>query len=157
MFAASPACEGVETRIEVPPGTGVLADPRQLRQLLWNLVLNAAQAMPEGGRLEVVARPRSGAPQGLLAADRNEGVDGRTEKESPEVEISVSDTGVGIEADVLERIFDPFFTTKRGGSGLGLATVHRVVEANGGSVRAESRVGQGTCFHIRLPVAEVTA
>jgi two-component system sensor histidine kinase PilS (NtrC family) len=156
MFATSPAGEGVEARIAIPAGTGVLADPRQLRQLLWNLVLNAAQAMPEGGLLEVVARPRIGKPQGLLATDRNEAVDGWTEKESPEVEISVSDTGVGIEADVLERIFDPFFTTKRGGSGLGLATVHRVAEGNGGSVRAESRVGQGTCFHIRLPAAEVT-
>ncbi len=157
MFAASPAAEGVETRIEVPPRLGVLADSRQLRQLLWNLVINAAQAMPEGGRLEIAARRGGGAPQEGIAGDRNEGAGNRTEKESAEVEISVSDTGVGIEPEALERIFDPFFTTKRGGSGLGLATVHRVVEANGGSVRAESRLGHGTCFRIRLPEAEVTA
>ncbi len=151
MFEASPASEGVETRVAVPPGTGVRVDPRQLRQLLWNLVLNAAQAMPEGGRLEIAARGLDEPPQGAPSADRN-----GAEKEPVGVEISISDTGVGIPPDVLERIFDPFFTTKRGGTGLGLATVHRVVEGNGGSVRAESRVGEGTCFRIRLPAAEVT-
>ena len=66
------------------------------------------------------------------------------------VEVSVSDTGGGIAPDVLERIFDPFFTTKRGGTGLGLPTVHRVVESNGGSLRVDSRVGEGTSFVLRL-------
>lgn len=155
MFTASPAGAGVETRIQVPRELGVHADPRQLRQLLWNLVLNAAQAMPGGGRLEIAARRVPEAPsQGGSAADRN---GNGAEKESGEVEISVSDTGVGIPPEALERIFDPFFTTKRNGSGLGLATVHRVVDGHGGTLRAESRMGEGTCFRIRLPAAEASA
>ena len=66
------------------------------------------------------------------------------------MEIAVSDTGAGIPPDVLDRIFDPFFTTKRGGTGLGLATVHRVVEGNEGELRVESRVGEGTTFRVWL-------
>ena len=70
------------------------------------------------------------------------------------MEISVRDQGVGIPPETLDRIFDPFFTTKPQGSGLGLATVHRIVEEHGGSLRLESSVGTGTVVHIRLPRAE---
>jgi signal transduction histidine kinase len=70
------------------------------------------------------------------------------------VEISVSDTGVGIAPEALDHIFDPFFTTKRAGSGLGLATVHRIVEANGGRVSVESTPHAGTTFRVWLPSAE---
>ncbi len=70
------------------------------------------------------------------------------------MEISVEDEGVGIEAEVLNHIFDPFFTTKSEGSGLGLPTVHRIVEGHGGVVRVESRVGLGTVFRIRMPGVE---
>lgn len=140
--------DGVEVESEVSADAIALADPTQLRQVLWNLVLNAAQAMPEGGRLGLDAalvRP----PQEAAPAGRN------SFEEAPvQVEITVSDTGVGIRADVLERVFDPFFTTKRTGSGLGLPTVHRIVEDHGGSVRIESEVGQGTSVHIRLPAAK---
>jgi signal transduction histidine kinase len=66
----------------------------------------------------------------------------------------VADTGVGIPPEVMERIFDPFFTTKADGSGLGLATVHRIVEANGGSLCVESHVGEGTVLRVRLPRPE---
>jgi signal transduction histidine kinase len=69
------------------------------------------------------------------------------------VEVCVADTGVGIPPEVRDRIFDPFFTTKEGGTGLGLATVHRIVEANRGSLRMESAVGVGTTFRILLPRA----
>jgi signal transduction histidine kinase len=103
--------------------------------------------MPDGGRLEI--RAQRAAAQ-AASGDRRNG-----DAEGPQwVEIQVADTGTGIAEDVLERIFDPFFTTKKEGSGLGLATVHRIVEGNGGHVRVESAVGSGTRFCVLLPAAE---
>jgi signal transduction histidine kinase len=67
------------------------------------------------------------------------------------IELGVHDGGPGIPAETLDRIFDPFFTTKPGGTGLGLATVHRIVEEHGGSIRVQSAAGKGTSFHVRLP------
>ena len=72
------------------------------------------------------------------------------------MEIAVADDGVGISPEQVERIFDPFFTTKPGGSGLGLATVHRIVEDHGGVVRMESTMGEGTTARVRLPRAEAS-
>ena len=122
----------------------VLADPGQLRQLLWNLCANAVQAMPQGGCLRIAAE--RAAPQAVARGGRNapEG------EESAWVEIRVADTGVGIPPESLERIFDPFFTTKPEGTGLGLATVHRIVEGHGGTLRVESSPGAGTTFSIAL-------
>ncbi len=148
MFAAAEPA-GIELETAVPNGLCAHADPRQLRQLLWNLVLNAAQAMPDGGALQVAA---AAAPQEAAPADRN----GEVEK-GAWVEITVADAGVGIPAEDLERIFDPFFTTRRGGTGLGLAHVHRVVEAGGGVLDVESEVGKGTRIHVRLPVHDPRA
>jgi two-component system sensor histidine kinase AtoS len=73
------------------------------------------------------------------------------------VEIVVSDAGTGIAPDLLDRVFEPFFTTKPRGSGLGLALVHRIVEANGGALSLESELGRGTRFRLRFPEAERTA
>lgn len=144
----------VELSVEAPERLRVLADDRQIRQLLWNLFLNGVQAMPEGGRLEIgaVAPPA----QDAQLTGRSYGAEGRAERAEGTrfAEIRVTDTGTGISEAVLERIFDPFFTTKEGGSGLGLATVHRIVEGNGGHVSVESVVGRGTCFRVLLPVAE---
>jgi len=137
----------VELLIDAPPALRVIADDRQLRQLLWNLFLNAVQAMPDGGRLEI--RAQRAAAQGAALERRNGNAEG-----PPWVEIRVADTGTGIAEDVLERIFDPFFTTKKEGSGLGLATVHRIVEGNGGHVKVESAVGRGTRFCVLLPAAD---
>jgi signal transduction histidine kinase len=111
--------------------------PAQIQQVLLNLVINARQAMLDGGMLRV----RVGEdPSGRLA------------------ELSVSDTGVGIAPANLRRIFDPFFTTKtgpddtgQGGTGLGLSVCREIVESHHGRLRAESRVGQGTTFTLRLP------
>jgi len=139
----------VQLVVDAKPELRVLADDRQLRQLLWNLFLNAVQAMPDGGRLEI--RAQRAEAQAASGERRNGNAEG------PHwVEIQVADTGTGIPEDVLERIFDPFFTTKKEGSGLGLATVHRIVEGNGGHVRVESAVGRGTRFCVRLPAAERT-
>jgi len=133
----------------------VQADPAQLRQALWNLVINACQAMPEGGRLGVGVR----AVQESLAQGGGTAYRITVAEEKPAVaEIAVMDQGAGIADDVLEHVFDPFFTTKRDGSGLGLAVVHRVVAEHGGCVRLErGRAPWSTVVRILLPGAERSA
>ncbi len=113
------------------------ADPQRLRQAVWNLCLNAVQAMPDGGELRVGARPL-----------RERG--GR-------LQISITDTGQGIADGDLPHIFEPFFSTKPEGSGIGLALVYRVVEEHGGSIEVRSRVGEGTTFILTLPAPESAA
>jgi two-component system sensor histidine kinase PilS (NtrC family) len=113
----------------------VKADPNQLRQVIWNLVLNAVQALPGGGRLTV--RIRSIAPTQAEGGGR--------------AEMEVSDSGQGIRPEDLQRIFEPFFTTKSGGSGLGLAIVHRIVEEHGGRVDVHSERTKGTRVIVTLP------
>lgn len=113
----------------------LLGDPGQLEQVFLNLCLNAAQAMPEGGTLEVGA-----APQGEGA-----------------VLVTVRDTGVGIAPADLERAFEPFFTTREGGSGLGLPITRQIVMAHGGELWLESEPGRGTTAHVRLPRAKGAA
>jgi two-component system sensor histidine kinase PilS (NtrC family) len=146
MFEAARP-EAVRLEVDVPADLSVSADAAQLRQVLWNLVLNACQAMPSGGRLRISARPAAEPePQGGSREGRRE-----VAEKSCGVEISVADEGIGIAPEVMERIFDPFFTTRREGSGLGLATVHRIVEEHGGSIRVESAPGKGTSVRVRLP------
>jgi two-component system sensor histidine kinase PilS (NtrC family) len=141
--------ENVSLTLVVPGELRVLAEEGPLRQVLWNLFLNAVQAMPDGGELRVAAAE---VPAQAPAAGGRRSPD----EGARWVEIEVADTGTGIPEDVLDRIFDPFFTTKKDGTGLGLATVHRVVEASGGHLSVESAVGRGTTFRIRLPEAGVS-
>ena len=150
--AARPAQVAIER--DVDPRLAVQADPGKLRQLLWNLVINACQAMPEGGRLRVCAAARREPPaQGSAGAGRME-----AEAKPAGAEIAVMDQGVGIAEEALEHVFDPFFTTKPDGSGLGLAIVHRVVSEHGGSVLIErSRAPWSTVVRVWLPAAEVSA
>ncbi len=109
----------------------VHADPDQMSQVLLNLVLNAIQAMPEGGRLSLALEP-----------------------EGPGMKLSVADTGSGMPAETLNKIFDPFFTTKDvgAGTGLGLTVVHGIVEDHGGAIHVYSVPGRGTTFTIHLPI-----
>jgi two-component system sensor histidine kinase PilS (NtrC family) len=123
----------VALRMETPSGIAVRANPDQLRQVLWNLLRNAAEAEPVDAGVRVSAEPV--------------GVDGER------VEICVEDRGSGIPADELERVFEPFYTTKPKGTGLGLATVHRIIEAHGGSLAIDSVPGRGTRVRFRLPAA----
>jgi two-component system sensor histidine kinase PilS (NtrC family) len=141
--------EGVEIEVDVATRRTALADPTQVRQVLWNLLLNAVQAMPEGGRIRISVGEVGGQPQEGVSEGRNEAKGG-----GAFVEVAVADTGIGMAPEVLERIFDPFFTTRPDGSGLGLATVHRIVEANGGNLRVESSVGEGTVLRVRFPRRE---
>ena len=100
--------------------------------------------MPDGGVLRIDSR--------LKTQDHSLGSGGLGLK-SDSVEITISDTGVGIPADVIEKIFDPFFTTKDSGTGLGLAVVHRIIEGHKGKIEVNSKEGEGTSFKITLPKA----
>jgi two-component system sensor histidine kinase PilS (NtrC family) len=148
MFDAAQS-DGIEIDLAVEDGLTVFVDSGQLRQLLWNLVLNAAEAMPGGGQLRVSARAladrdsQEGPPRGRRGPEEEEGKDRW-------LEIAIADDGSGISHDKLDRIFDPFFTTKQNGSGLGLATVHRIVENHGGTIRLESELGVGTTVRVRM-------
>ena len=137
----------VRPEITIARSLEVRADVAQLSQVLWNLFLNAAQAMLDGGTLRISASALSQCdPQEPGPKHRRD-----AEDKAPWVEICVADEGVGIAAEILVQIFDPFFTTRSEGSGLGLPTVHRIVEGHGGVVRAESRVGRGTKIRLRMP------
>jgi two-component system cell cycle sensor histidine kinase/response regulator CckA len=134
------------------PGRMVLIDPSQLDRVVMNLAMNARQAMPQGGRLRL-----STGRLVLLSA-----LPGVPDTVPPGrwTVLEVTDTGGGIAPEVLPRIFEPFFTTRpdRGGTGLGLATVHGIVRQSGGFMVVDSQPGQGTCFRILLPrVEEPTA
>ncbi len=128
-----------------------LGDERQLRQVVWNLCLNAVQAMSKGGCLRVtVSSGGREAAQDVRSNVRNE-ERGAVWGEAGWVELAVSDTGEGIPDELQAEVFEPFFTTKEEGTGLGLATVHSIVERHGGELLLESRLGLGTTFRVRLP------
>jgi signal transduction histidine kinase len=112
---------------EVPPA---LFDESQIRQAIFNMMRNAREAMPDGGRIDVAVR-----------------ADGMS------VVVSIEDRGAGIPDDVRTRIFDAFFSTKGEGTGLGLAITRQIVEAHGGSIACDAREGGGTSFRILLPIA----
>ncbi len=141
---------GVTVSVAAPASLRVQADATQLRQVLWNLVRNAVQAVGEHGVIRLSAARASGAlAQGDDAALRSGAASGRDA-----VEIAVADDGPGIEPEALERIFDPFFTTKPSGTGLGLATVHRIVTAHAGAIEVQSGKGAGARFRVLLPATE---
>jgi signal transduction histidine kinase len=115
-------------------------DPAELRQVLINLVLNAMQAMPEGGPISIKAS--------VFSARDELGVTARTK-----ILIEVADKGVGIPPNLAEKVFEPFFTTKPGGTGLGLTICSNIVRRHGGEIWIEEGVGQGTVVKVTLPAA----
>ena len=128
--------QGGHERIELDeqfaaPLPPISIDPDQVKEALVNLLINAREAMPEGGRLSVITRAAPGS----------------------QVEIEVADTGGGIAKTHLERIFEPFFTTKEYGTGLGLTNVKRLIEDNGGVLTVQSEEGKGSRFVLRFPTA----
>ena len=120
----------------------------ELQQVLLNLVLNARDAMPSGGRLTIAAR--------VIALSVSEASGQQLAASGDYVEMLVADTGTGMSDATLARVFEPFFTTKPAGrgTGLGLAIAHSVVCRHGGSIQVESRRGRGTTFKILLPAAQ---
>jgi CheY-like chemotaxis protein len=144
--------EHIRLVTQLDPSLGrVRADPGQFEQVIVNLVVNARDAMPEGGSLTIrtqnvevgaaASREHPGAPPGRWVA------------------VSVSDTGVGIDPDTQKRIFEPFFTTKEmpQGTGLGLATVYGIVNQSGGHVFVRSEPGRGASFTVYLPRVDAAA
>ncbi len=125
--------EGIELKTILSPDLpSITADPGQINQVLVNLIVNAIQAMPNGGILTV-----------------------RTEEINGYAVINVEDTGIGMSNEVLEQIFLPFFTTKdiNEGTGIGLAVVHGIITSHGGMIDVISKENVGTCFQIKLPVS----
>ena len=118
----------LKTARDFPAGIHWAVDAQQFRQILWNLCLNALEAMPDGGELRVAAE---------VVGDR--------------LEVSITDNGEGIGANDLSHVFEPFFSTKPEGTGLGLALVHRVVQEHGGEIDVRSSPGLGTTFTLTLP------
>lgn len=132
LLECHPLSAKVKIGREYGPELTVLVDANQLRQAVWNLALNAVQAMPEGGELTVGARALNGTGSRLF--------------------VWVADTGHGIGSADLPHIFEPFYSTKPDGTGLGLAVVHRVVQDHGGEVEVKSVPGAGSTFTLRLPM-----
>ncbi|TLY38189.1 MAG: PAS domain S-box protein [Nitrospirae bacterium] len=122
---------------DLEQGISTVMDPDQMRQVFWNLGQNACQAMPKGGILTLSTRR---VPQIV--------------GEGESVEIVFSDTGDGVAEDILDKIFYPFFTTKPGGTGLGLAVVHRIMDEHRGTVSVDSVAGRGTSVCLALAVIE---
>jgi two-component system NtrC family sensor kinase len=109
----------------------VEVDPDKMKQVFWNLMINAAEAMPDGGMLTVASR--------LSETKRC-------------LEISFTDTGTGIPDEHIPKLFDPFFTTKKRGTGLGLAVIYGIANQHGGAIEVKSQLGRGSVFTVNLPL-----
>src|SRR5262249_15982284 len=128
----------------------VKIDRELFKQALLNLLLNAQQAMPGGGQVTIQAKPI--AECGLRFTDSN-AEKGQSAIRNPQsaIELCVIDTGKGMRPEVVAKVFKPVFSTRPGGTGLGLATTRKIIEAHGGTIQVESAEGRGTKFTLRLP------
>ncbi len=118
-------------------------DKGQISQVIQNIIINASNAMPNGGQIEISGKNISSTEiDTSLAAETQH-----------YVKLDIKDTGVGIPANMLDKIFDPYFTTKQKGSGLGLAITHSIIDKHGGSISVQSTHGVGSCFSIYLPAS----
>jgi signal transduction histidine kinase len=142
LMAPNLEARSVALTVEARPGLAIQADSGHLKQVLVNLVRNAAEAIEGGGA--VTLRARGG--RALLHGDSTDAVI-----------IEVSDTGRGIPPEVEKRLFDPFFSTKESGTGLGLSIAARIVEKHGGALQYQTQPGQGTTFGVVLPLARLSA
>ncbi len=136
--------EGIALELSLSPDLHpVLLDEAQLEQVLLNLVLNARDAMPGGGKLHITTRELP-AESGL-----SDGADART-TQGARVRLTVEDSGTGMSPQIRERIFEPFFTTKEQGkgTGLGLASVYGIVQQSGAAIEVDTQLGRGTAFHL---------
>lgn len=151
LFHAS-AGDAVEIKLALAPKLPrVLVDPQQIRQVLINLVANAAEAMPDGGGLSIET--------GAIDFDADAAAQAGVAKPGPYVRIAVTDSGAGMTPQIAARAMEPFFTTKQQGrgSGLGLSTAYGIVQQSGGTLTLDSNVGRGTHVTVLLPVGSVGA
>jgi PAS domain S-box-containing protein len=133
--------------LDVQPGLWACSfDKNQIGQVIDNLVINAQQAMPLGGTIELSARNLTLATGDYPSLEKGD-----------YVRLSVKDHGIGISKELVSKIFDPFFTTKAMGHGLGLATCYSIVHRHGGAIDVESEPGQGSTFHVYLPASPQAA
>jgi len=147
-FASSPEWnKDIEVYKNLSGDGKVEANPKQLKQVFWNLFINAVQAMPEGGKLKIEVRSQKSEVRSLKYMSNSQ------KAEDNLLEIIITDTGCGIPKEKLDKIFDPFFTTKEKGTGMGLAIAYRIIESYKGKTVVKSRLGQGTTFTIYLPLA----
>jgi two-component system sensor histidine kinase PilS (NtrC family) len=130
--------ESIEICNRVPSHMMIQADFNQISQVFMNLIRNSADAMLEGGTIIIDARFLFNGAEGF--------------RKSPTVVITITDSGKGIDADMVKHVFEPFWTSKAEGTGLGLAIIYRIIEAHGGSIRVETPSSGGCCFTIMLPV-----
>lgn len=136
LLQSDPRFAGITFCAQCPEGMIIRVDGDQFRQVLWNLFVNAAEAMSGNGVITVSSAYSTTFHQ---------------HQEACPVTITVSDTGTGMEEQDLKRLFEPFHSTKPGGTGLGLAMVYRIIEAHGGTIRVDSIRGKGTEFTVFLP------
>jgi len=138
VLQKQPPPENVKVTTEMPADLpSVFIDPGQIAQVLINLVTNACQAMPEGGKL-------------IITADESTAEDSIGNPKS-EIRIHISDSGCGIPEETMTKLFEPLFTTKARGIGLGLSVSRNLAEVNGGSIEVVSEVGKGSTFTVTLP------
>lgn len=121
-------CRRVSITTDLISGVRIAMDPIHFRQILWNLLLNAAEAIPDQGKIHIRMQ----------------------NQQNKYVEIRIADTGHGISPEHINLIFNPFFTTKPAGTGLGLAVVHRLLETYGGSMDVESQINEGTVVTLKI-------
>lgn len=145
LFMASPECrKNIQLTKSITPDLFIVGDPKQLKQVFWNVLKNAAQSQPEGGQIHVDLKKWLNLKHGSK------------DKPDHRVRISIQDGGCGIPADVRKKIFDPFFTTKDYGSGLGLAITYRIVEKHGGEITILSEESKGTEVVFAFPLIQHT-
>ena len=146
LHSILPATIRIRTEVD-PSAHWILADPTQIHQVLMNLCVNAAQAMPDGGELNISLR--KAGREDLLAAG------GQAPAAEPGVHLCVRDTGIGMDEETLSHVFEPYFTTKGigKGTGLGLSVVHGIIYQHEGHIRVETEPGRGSSFHIYLPAS----
>jgi signal transduction histidine kinase len=148
IFFVYPEAKKQQVRIETaldPDMAAVMMDPDQIQQVFLNLMINAVQAMPDGGKLKITIY-KTEKDNSVVSNEMKEIISSKLV-----VIIKFTDTGKGVDRENLQNIFDPFFTKKSKGTGLGLSISQRIVQEHGGEISVESEFGKGSVFSIYLP------